>query len=168
MQVILRALKKLKNNKEGLLMSSCCSSNTKSSAKACPQCTAEGKSIPFSSVLHQVKFPDVLSVAKDDYFFCSDESCSVGYFSQSGATISKLQLRAFEDPSHTRLCYCYDISKAQYSQALKDNTAQQITDFVKEQTKAGACACEIRNPSGQCCLANFKRLEKTSEKSCCG
>jgi hypothetical protein len=149
-------------------MSSCCSSSTKSSAQACPQCAVEGRSIPFSSVLHQVKFPDVMSVAKDDYFFCSDESCSVGYFSQSGATIPKLQLRAFEDPSHTRLCYCYDISKAQYSQALKDNTAQQITDFVKQQTKAGACACEIRNPSGQCCLANFKRLEKMSEKSCCG
>ncbi len=149
-------------------MSSCCSSNTKSSTKTCPQCGVEGKSIPFSSVLHQVKFPDVLSVAKDDYFFCSDESCSVGYFAESGATISKPQLRAFEDPSHTRLCYCYDISKAQYCQALKDNTAEQITDFVKEQTKAGACACEIRNPSGQCCLANFKQLKKSSEKSCCG
>ncbi len=28
-----------------------------------------------------------------------------------------------------------------------------------QRTKAGECACEIRNPSGQCCLANFKRLE---------
>ena len=28
-----------------------------------------------------------------------------------------------------------------------------------QRTKAGECACEIRNPSGQCCLANFKHLE---------
>ncbi|MCF6204409.1 MAG: hypothetical protein L3J59_12215, partial [Methylococcaceae bacterium] len=66
---------------------------------------------------------------------------------------------------NNKLCYCFDVNVAEYIQALKNNTASEIKNFVIQKTKSGECACEIRNPSGQCCLANFKQLEKKPE--CC-
>ncbi len=145
-------------------MSSCCSSGSPSSTHACPQCGTSSKSISMKTIFHQVKFPKVLSVETGSYFYCAGESCSVGYFSQEGMVVSKNQLRAF-DELNNKLCYCFDVNVAEYIQALKNNTASEIKNFVIQKTKSGECACEIRNPSGQCCLANFKQLEKKPE--CC-
>jgi hypothetical protein len=145
-------------------MSSCCSGGASSSAQACPQCGTSSKSISMKTIFHQVKFPEISSVETGSYFHCAGESCSVGYFSQEGLVIPKHQLRAF-DELNNKLCYCFDVNVEQYIQALKDNTASEIKKFVIQKTKSGDCACEIRNPSGQCCLASFKQLEKKWE--CC-
>jgi hypothetical protein len=144
-------------------MSSCCSGGASSSVQACPQCGTSSKSISMKTIFHQVKFPEILSVETGSYFHCAGESCSVGYFSQEGLVISKDQLRAF-DELNNKLCYCFDVNVEQYIQALKDNTASEIKKFVIQKTKSGDCACEIRNHSGQCCLASFKQLEKKADK----
>jgi hypothetical protein len=139
-------------------MSNCCSGGV-SSSQVCPQCGASCKSISMKTIFHQVKFPEILSVETGSYFHCAGESCSVGYFSQEGLVISKHQFRVF-DELNNKLCYCFDINVEKYIQALKNNTASEIKNFVIQKTKAGDCACDIRNPSGQCCLTNFKQLEK--------
>ncbi|NOQ16624.1 MAG: hypothetical protein GQ581_06155 [Methyloprofundus sp.] len=141
-------------------MSSCCSGSTTSSALACPQCGISSKNTSMKTIFHQVKFPDVLALETDRYYYCTGESCSVGYFSQDGKSIAKNQLRAFTELNNNKLCYCFDISTEQYTSALEEGNAAPIKDFVTQKTKVGDCACAIRNPSGQCCLANFKQLEK--------
>jgi len=110
-------------------------------------------------MLHQVQFPDNRSLAVDDYSFCPNRNCTTGYFSPSTA-IPKSKLRAFQSEQGAVLCYCFDISEAVYRTALDDGTAAIIKAFVVQQTKAGLCACESRNPSGRCCLAAFRQLEK--------
>ena len=49
------------------------------------------------------------------------------------------------------LCYSYGVTRAD-TQAVP-----QIRAFVVEQTPQQLCACETRNPSGRCCLADFPR-----------
>jgi hypothetical protein len=49
------------------------------------------------------------------------------------------------------LCYCFGVTKAD---ARSD---PGIKKFVMAQTKLGLCACEMRNPSGRCCLPDFPR-----------
>ena len=146
-------------------MSSCCSSGSPTTSQACPQCGKSCKNISMKTVFQQVKFPDILDVTTDIYYYCADKACPVGYFSQQGKIISRQQLRAFSEHKNSKLCYCFDVSTEQYLNALKEKTAEPIKKFVMQKTKSGDCACEIRNPSGQCCLANFKQLEKDSE--CC-
>ena len=141
-------------------MSSCCSDCSTPSVLACPQCGVAGKNVSMKTMFHQVRFPDVLLLETDSYYYCADESCSMGYFSQQGKSIVKKQLRAFTEVNGHKLCYCFDINAEQYVNSLKDGTAEAIKNFVIQKTKVGDCACEIRNPSGQCCLANFKQLEK--------
>ena len=141
-------------------MSSCCSGSSNSSVQACPQCSELNKKVTMKTIFHQVKFPDILEVETNNYYYCADNNCSVGYFSQQGKTIYKNQLRAFSEAENNKLCYCFDVNTEQYVNSLKDGSAVTIKKFVMQKTKAGDCACEIRNPSGHCCLANFKQLEK--------
>jgi len=111
------------------------------------------------TLYHQVRFPENQTLITDSYFFCPSKTCAVGYFSSAGNLIDKQQLRCYQTIQNDALCYCFDIGTKQYLAALKAHCAEPIKDFVMQRTKVGECACEIRNPSGQCCLANFKYLE---------
>ncbi len=147
-------------------MSDCCSkSSSKSSQKVCPECGGSCRGVEMITLFHNVKFPNNQTIEEGDYYFCASEKCETGYFTAFGTIIPKAQLKANREIQQGWLCYCYDISVAQYRDALQANTAEPIKTFVIEQTKSGSCACEIRNPSGQCCLAKFRQLEKEHEKS---
>jgi len=137
-------------------MSDCCATTECVTKLVCPDCAKTCHAVAFQTVLHQLKFPDVLEAVESEYYFCSNELCNVAYFSAAGHLIAKQQLRAF---SVTKLCYCFDINRQTYKTALVNHTAEKIKQFVVQQTKAGRCACEIRNPSGRCCLSHFKQLE---------
>jgi hypothetical protein len=112
------------------------------------------------TIYHQLRFPENQSIASGSYYFCTDKTCSVGYFSLGGRVIPKQHLRSYKEIENDKLCYCFDIDATPYISALKDKTAGPIKNFVIQKTKSGDCACDIRNPAGQCCLANFKQLEK--------
>jgi len=57
------------------------------------------------------------------------------------------------------LCYCFNISENAYLEALKTGKGAVLKDFVVFQTKYNYCNCENLNPSKQCCLKEFKKLE---------
>jgi hypothetical protein len=139
-------------------MSNCCSSSPMT--QACPQCGAACKSVEMRTLYHQVRFPENQGLTPDTYYFCSLKNCLIGYFSLAGNSVPKLHLRSYQEIQKDKLCYCFDIEADLYRTALSANNADSIKDFVIQRTKSGECACELRNPSGQCCLAKFKQLEK--------
>lgn len=143
-------------------MKNCCSKQNCSATKGCPQCGKISKSVELQTVVHQVKFPDVLSIVEDDYYFCDEQSCALVYFSASNKQIYKQQISVFDSARAAKLCYCFDVDKEVYIQALANNSAAEIKQFVVQKTQASLCACEIKNPSGRCCLADFKKLEAIS------
>jgi len=108
---------------------------------------------------HQLRSPQKQQIHEGDYAFCANKACHVVYFSEHHL-IPKEKLRAFQPHCIAMLCYCFDISESAYRTALDDGTAAAIKGFVVQQTQAGLCACASRNPSGRCCLADFKRMEK--------
>jgi len=115
-------------------------------------------------MLHQVQFPDNQALAAGDYAFCSNRACMIGYFSPS-THIPKSKLRAFQPGQAAMLCHCFDISESTYRSALANASAAATKAFVVQQTKEGLCACESRNPSGRCCLANFRVMEQEKGES---
>lgn len=140
-------------------MTDCCTSVTsKNTPLACPDCGTLCKPVSLQTVLHQVIFPKNLDLKQKQYYFCHTLNCQTGYFSLVDK-ITQQFLRQTQQIKEHQLCYCFDISTVNYQSALANNTAQKIKNFVTEKTKTGLCACEIQNPSGQCCLAKFKQLE---------
>jgi len=144
-------------------MSDCCSSSN--TRQLCYECGSSCKSVSMSTLYHQVRSPENQSIVSDNYYFCSTKICLIAYFSNTGNTIPKQYLRNYQSMQNNALCYCFDIDAEQYLSALKDQRAESIKAFVIQRTQTGECACEIRNPSGQCCLANFKNLEKIHRES---
>lgn len=139
-------------------MSDC--SNSSSTKQLCYECGSSCKIVSMSTLYHQVRFPENQSIVTDEYYFCSTKTCLIAYFSNAGNIIPKQYLRSYVSIQNNVLCYCFDIDTEWYVSALKDQRAELIKAFVIQRTQFSECACEIRNPSGQCCLANFKHLEK--------
>ena len=143
-------------------MSNCCSNHaTKITSGICPTCGTLCKSVEHKTLCHQVKFPENTELTANKYYYCSSEECPVGYFSSSSEIIPKQQLRTYQEIKDDKLCYCFDINVS----ALTASNAETLKNFVIQKTKSGDCACEVKNPSGQCCLAKFKILEKNNLQS---
>lgn len=142
-------------------MADCCSNRpSTSSAQDCPRCGIACRHVGIKTLYHQVRFPENQEICPGDYYFCPVKACTVAYFSTEGSMIPKQQLRATGDIQEDMLCYCFDISEAHYRLALQADKAEPIKQFVIAQTRSGTCACDIKNPSGQCCLARFKQVER--------
>ncbi|MEQ1740076.1 MAG: hypothetical protein ABL884_09215 [Methyloglobulus sp.] len=141
-------------------MSNCCTgSRTTLSNQSCPLCGKTSKSVEIRTLYHQVKFPENQGIISDSYYFCPSKDCPTAYFSVAGNSIPKRQLTSYQDIQKDKLCYCFDIDTADYLTAINTHRAETIKNFVIQRTKSGECACELRNPSGKCCLAKFKQLE---------
>ena len=142
-------------------MSNCCDtdSNNKSSPRrfTCPENKNEYIEIPIRTVLQQINSPWESSwqsrLTNQTYYFCDDPECGVVYFGLDGSVINKSELRSKvgvkEKSDDAQICYCFGVTKAE---ALQN---PEIKRFVTQRTKEKQCACEIRNPSGRCCLKDF-------------
>ncbi len=147
-------------------MSDCCSSSKPQIFRSsCPLCKHECKSVTLATVQHHLPYPLNTQLNTSHYYYCSAPECTIGYFSDNDHLIYYKQLRDGEGGKQHWLCYCFGISREQFLQELASLSGSQAKAFVIEQTRAGHCSCETRNPSGQCCLAEFKHLESNHKLS---
>lgn len=145
-------------------MSGYCASNSNATNLVCPECGTACKPVKMRTLYHQVKFPENQAIVSDNYYFCPNKGCDIAYFSSAGNKIPKKHLISCLDIQKEKLCYCFDIDTAVYVTAFNTNNAEPIKNFVIQRTKSGDCACEERNPSGQCYLTKFKHLDKGSSE----
>jgi hypothetical protein len=144
-------------------VSDCCSTHTtKAPGKVCPTCGLSCQSVKNKTLYHQVRFPENQTVLEDKYYFCPAKECPVGYFSSADHIFPKLFLRTYQEIRDDKLCYCFDINSEHYLSVLNANNAEAIKSFVMQKTKSGDCACEVKNPSGQCCLAKFSTIQRSA------
>lgn len=141
----------------------CCSSNQcTNNAAQTPRkltCPVNGQSyatLATQTVKHHLKHPwHHPNLDEHTFAFCADPACEVIYFDESGDTFTQADVRTpvgqKSEAPEALICYCFDVSRAD---AAKFPDAQ---DYVLAQTKAKQCACEIRNPSGKCCLKDFPK-----------
>lgn len=142
---------------------SCCSSNQcTDNAAQTPQkltCPVNGQSyatLATQTVKHHLKQPwQQPDLDKHTFAFCADPACEVIYFDESGNTFTQKDIRTpvgqKSEAPEALICYCFDVSR----EAAKQHP--ETKDYVLVQTKAKQCACEIRNPSGKCCLKDFPK-----------
>lgn len=140
-------------------MTSCntCEKNSVSKASAiCPVNGQPYKQVPRQTVLHHIRTPWNKTLSDQTYYFCTDTNCNVVYFAEDNSRILHNEMREpvgqkSEHPQRI-ICYCFDIKLSD----IKDNP-QQRKQFVIEQTRQSQCDCQIRNPSGKCCLKDFPK-----------
>jgi len=146
--------------------SECCSTAKEGSCsiaadrpRVCPVCGKKGKSVATMTVKSLVR--DHTRVAPSgSYSFCRTPDCDVVYFSDMTAFRKpdlkvRVGIKETEDP--VLLCYCFDYSRADIRRDIEELGSTKIPDEIKAEIEAGFCACEVKNPSGACCLGDITR-----------
>jgi len=139
-------------------MSECSSSNNSILSPNKFRCPVNGKeysAVSSTTIIHHIKEPWRWDNKKQGYYFCDDPECNVVYFGQDGSIIEQQELRTIvgekQKSPDSPVCYCFGINKHEAG------TNSEAKLFVIENTKNHSCACEIRNPSGRCCLKDFPK-----------
>ena len=140
-------------------MASCCSSSTQENnypkRHICPANGNEYLAVSPATIKHHLNEPWAWKETNQGYYYCTDPKCDVVYFAEDDSTLTQADLhtsvgRKSTSPDAT-VCYCYHASQ----QDIINNPS--IRDFVIQETQAKNCACDSKNPSGRCCLADFPK-----------
>jgi hypothetical protein len=97
--------------------------------------------------------------AKRDFWLCRDPECPAVFFSER-EVLSARELRTepgFKNGTTGLLCYCFLFRREDIVREIAANGTTVTFDVIQREVKAGNCACQVRNPSGGCCLSDVRR-----------
>ena len=156
-------------------MSDCCSDNETCSVKetlaaapavaSCPECGSRSKqveSLTVKSLLRHLPF----EMPPAQYYFCEAVDCDVVYFPSNpeAPTFRRgdllVRVGAKESSDAGLVCYCFGITRKAIRDEIQQTGNSTTPERIKAEVQAGNCACEVKNPSGKCCLGNVTRAVK--------
>ena len=100
---------------------------------------------------------------KAQYYFCEAADCDVVYFSSDPLApifhradlLVRVGAKEAADP--IPVCYCFGFTRKDIENEIARTGRSTIPERITAEVKAGNCACEVKNPSGKCCLGNVTR-----------
>ncbi len=129
---------------------------------SCPECGSPADRVHPITLEHLVRpeaRPRVDS--KASWYFCRSRTCDVVYFQLDGdgrflrSDLSvRVGVKETEDP--IPLCYCFGHTRASVEEEIVATGRTTVIESISEEIRAGRCACEVKNPSGRCCLPEVK------------
>ncbi len=105
-------------------------------------------------------------LTKDAYRFCADPDCSTVYYSEDGQQVfveADLRERVYQKHANDKeisICYCFHHTVGSIGSEIAESGQSTVVAEITAGIKAGQCACDIRNPQGDCCLGNVRALVK--------
>lgn len=127
----------------------------------CPRCGAVGRVVgdaTIEAILRPGLSTSLLGVERR---FCRTPTCDVLYYGLDGRFVEKsaatvrVGLKESVDP--VPLCYCFGISRADVRKEVAETGDCTIPSRITSEVRAGQCACEVKNPSGACCLGDVNK-----------
>ncbi len=131
----------------------------------CPVSGTKGKRVDTATVKCLLSV-SLREVQDTQYYFCRDADCSVVYFTSDGTQIfslSEVRERVYQkepDSSSVLVCYCFRYTVGDIRQEAERTNTSPIVEAIHAGIRADQCACDWRNPQGDCCLGNIKTLVK--------
>ena len=101
---------------------------------------------------------------KQKFWLCAEPDCRVIYFGDAGAVLEVEQLYVepgFKNPVDGLLCYCFGHLRSEVERQIRETGSTTIPEAIRLKTSAGDCACEVRNPTGNCCLGEVHRFVRS-------
>ena len=130
-----------------------------------PQCSKNGQACkPVGRrTLESLLKPEAKSaLIQQPYYFCDAADCDVVYISALADHLImkdhlkvRVGIKESEDP--IPLCYCFGYSRADVRREVEERGRTEVLQRVKAEVEGGFCACEVKNPSGACCLGDMTR-----------
>jgi CopZ-like zinc binding protein len=144
-------------------MSECCTVNKALPAAAgvmnCPVSGTRSKQVDLLTVKSLVRHLEFAMPAAQ-YYFCTAPSCDVVYFPSNpeAASFSRddllVRVGAKESDEEAPVCYCFGFSRRHIREEVEAAGGSSVAEKIRAEIQAGRCACEVKNPSGKCCLGD--------------
>jgi hypothetical protein len=148
-------------------MSDCCSVNVKAGTApevmACPVNGARSKQVDVLTVKSLVRHIP-LGMSNDQYYFCEARDCDVVYFpfDPQAPTFRRqdlvVRVGAKETADPIPICYCFGFTRKDIEDEIAASGRSTVAERISAEVKQGNCACEVKNPSGKCCLGDVTRI----------
>ena len=147
----------------------------KSSKAICPSCGHTSQAVKARTVRQLITNPGGVNLVANQYFFCAQPGCELVYFAlQSDQSFSKSDLtvrvgaKETEDP--IPVCYCFGHSRGSIRDEIERNGHSEVVEEIRGEIAASNCACDVKNPSGKCCLGEVtkavREIEATIARRC--
>jgi hypothetical protein len=133
-----------------------------SAADTCPACGLKGKPVQGQTVKANL-LASLREVREVNYLFCKTQSCPVVYFPAGGGqafTISQVRETVYhKEPENEDafVCCCFQHKVGEILAASPEARTAILNDILYG-IRAGQCACDLRNPQGDCCFGNVRAL----------
>jgi len=154
-------------------MSDCCETTKDGSCSlptskpgTCPSCGKKGKPVAVLTVKSLVRDHSRVP-ASASFSFCRTAGCEVVYFSDQVTFTTpdmKVRVGIKETTDPIPLCYCFDYNRDDIRREIDDTGQTSIVEQIKAEVQGGFCACEVKNPSGACCLGDITRAVQECRK----
>lgn len=150
-------------------MSDCCSVNTKigtmPTTLPCPVNGRRSKLVGMLTVKSLIRrLP--LGMPNAQYYFCDASDCDVVYFAlEVEAPMFRredlvVRVGAKETADPIPICYCFGFTGQDIWDEIGSTGKSTVAERIKAEVEAGHCTCEVKNPSGKCCLGDVARAAK--------
>jgi hypothetical protein len=137
--------------------------------RVCRACNRRAKKVGLITVRALLKEGTADALTNAQYYFCGTPACEVVYFSNKAgqyfikADVSvRVGLKEREDP--IPICYCFGHTVASAREEIARTGRSSVLANITAEIKAGRCACEVKNPSGSCCLGKVSQVVKALMK----
>lgn len=154
-------------------MAKCCDESAchapTSTGSACPACGAIGRVVADETLRALLKQAAATSLLAVERRFCRTPSCDVLYYGADGRVVGKgearirVGLKEMEDP--VPLCYCFSLTRADVRREVAETGKCGIPARIAAEVRAGRCGCEVKNPSGACCLGDVNKAVKDARSA---
>lgn len=133
----------------------------KKDVRDCPRCGERGQSVDRLTV---AALTTGIAPADQRYWLCRQLACEVVYFGEDATVIMAADMTVapgFKSKAPEALvCYCFQHRRGDLEAELAAGGETTIPKRISAEVEAGNCACEVRNPSGKCCLGEVQRVSQ--------
>ncbi len=152
-------------------MENCCEASVadRSNPRLCPACGHAGKSVGLITLKALLRPAALERLNSGEHYFCASSPCPVVYFGAGDVFRREdLLVPVFQkEPEGRRtVCYCFDVTEDQICREVDATGASASAERIRALVRNERCACEVRNPQGNCCLGNVTALVRSTEGVC--
>jgi hypothetical protein len=149
---------------------SCCLITEKTPAPAqavCPVSGTPSRKMQRRTLEHLLKPEKLGSLREVQYYYCKEPTCNVVYFSNEKVpllTTEDLAVKVFvkDQGDDVPVCYCFNWTRGRIKQQIKETGNSTAALEIAREIKAGNCACDVKNPKGECCLGDVNAIVKAA------
>lgn len=135
----------------------------------CPVSKKPSRKVQKRTLQHLLKPEKVDSIHNVQYYYCADPNCNVVYFSNENVpffTVNDVAVKVLtkDKGDDVNVCYCFNWTRDRIKEEITASRQSTASLQIAKEVKAGNCACDIKNPKGECCLGDVNSYVKEAMK----